>query len=91
MTGSLLTVDSNMKTIQDKLTYSGIVVSEEVEITERSPRATRQVSEISLTLQPMSLVHLNALADYFIHTNSRARSNPEGMPFEPQTHQNKQQ
>jgi hypothetical protein len=80
-----------MKIIPDKLTYSGIVVSEEVEITERSPRATRQVSGISLTLQPMGLVHLNAHTDYFIYTNSRARSNPEGIPFEPEIRQNKKQ
>jgi len=75
-----------MKITQEKLIYSGIVVNEEVEITERSLCATKQVSGISLTLPPMGPVHLNAHADYFIYTNSSARNNSEGIPFEPETH-----
>jgi len=75
-----------MKMIQEKLTYSGIFVNEEVEITERSPRATGQILRISLTLQSRGPVHLNAHADYIIYTNSCARINPEGIAFEPDTH-----
>jgi hypothetical protein len=75
-----------MNIVREELTCSQTVVSEEAEITERSPRATGQISGIPLTLQPMGPVHLNAHVDYFIYTNSCVRNNPKGIPFEPETH-----